>query len=287
VPEGDTIHRTAQALHRALIGGTVTRFESAYPHLNRVDTDAPVVGRTIDAVTAHGKHLLVHFSGALVLRTHMRMSGRWHVYRPGERWRAPSWAVRIVIGTAQAVAVALDVVDAEFRDTRRAPRTDVLADLGPDLLSGHFDEDEAVRRLQARGEMEIADALLDQRVMAGVGNVFKSEILFVSGIHPRAGVRSLDEEALRTSVRAARRLLLANAGRPANPRAGYRNTTGRLNPAERLWVYGRRGRPCLRCGTPVASAKQGVGARTTFWCPQCQPQGAPRPPEPSLTRGER
>lgn len=287
MPEGDTIHRTAQTLQRALASAVVTRFESVYAHLNRVDTDAPVVGRTIKAVTALGKHLLVHFSGDLVLRTHMRMSGRWHVYRPGVRWRAPSGAVRIVIGTAQAVAVALDVVDAEFRDGRRLPRTDVLAELGPDLLAQDFDEDEALRRLRARGETEIGDALLDQRVMAGAGNVFKSEILFASGIHPRAPVRVLDDDALWRVIRTARRLLVVNAASPADPRGAYRRTTGRLNPADRLWVYGRRGRPCLRCGTPIASAKQGLGARTTFWCPLCQRRGAPDAFEPPVRSGGR
>jgi len=283
MPEGDTIFRTAQALHRALAAGTVTRFETAYAHLARVDTDRPIVGRTIESVTAHGKHLLIRFSGDLVLRTHMRMSGRWHVYRPGERWRAPARAVRIVIGTAAAVAIALDVVDAGFIDGRRLARVAPLADLGPDLLAERFDEGDAAARLRACGAREIGEVLLDQRVLAGAGNVFKSEVLFVCGVHPRWHAGALTDDQARAIVRTARRLLRANVAAPPATAGAMRRTTGRLNPAERLWVYGRRGRPCRRCGSPIASDKQGVAARSTFWCPRCQPPtnaGRPLTPPP-------
>jgi endonuclease-8 len=274
VPEGDTIHRTAAVLHHALGDRVVTAFETVYPHLSRIDNDAPVVGRRVAAARAVGKHLLIEFSGGLVLRTHMRMSGRWHVYRRGERWRGPDAAVRIVIATADVVAVAFDVVDAEFVPAASLARHRALARLGPDLLDPSFAEGDAMARLRACGSRPIAEVLLDQRVMSGVGNVFKSEILFVCGVHPWTPTGALDDDAAVDLVRAARRLLQVNASdgpRAANgPFAGRRRTTGRLNPAERLWVYGRGGRPCFRCGSAIKSAKQGLAARTTYWCPGCQ-----------------
>ena len=275
MPEGDTIHRTAAALHRALAGHIVTAFETARAHLARMDDDEPIVGRRVEAVRAAGKHLLVEFSDDLVLRTHMRMSGRWHLYRHGERWRGPDAAVRVVIATAQFVAVAFDVVDAELVRATALARHRALARLGPDLLDPSFVEADAIANVRACGDRPIGEVLLDQRVMAGVGNVFKSEILFVVGIHPGAMASSLDEDAVVKLVRTARRLLQVNASNGPNagsgPFAARRRTTGRLNPAERLWVYGRSRRPCFRCGSPIAAAKQGVAARTTYWCPRCQP----------------
>lgn len=279
MPEGDTIHRTADVLSRALAGRLVTAFETAYAHLARVNDDQRIVGRRVEAVRAAGKHLLIELGGGLVLRTHMRMSGRWHVYRRGEPWRGPDAAVRIVIGTEEFVAVAFDVIDAEFITPASLAGHRVLAQLGPDLLDPSFAEIEAIGNLRACGDRPVGEALLDQRVMAGVGNVFKSEILFVCGVHPWTATSALDDAALARVVRTGRRLLQVNApdwSRAAIGPPTGRRTTGRLNPAERLWVYGRRGRPCLRCGSPVAAAKQGTAARITFWCPHCQPGPAAR-----------
>jgi endonuclease-8 len=173
VPEGDTIFRAARTLHRALAGKIVTRFETAYAPLARVHDDAPITGRTIEAVEAHGKHLVIRFSGSLALRTHIRMHGSWHVYRPGERWQRPRQAMRVLVATADFEAIGFDVPDAEFESTRDLGRRDAIARLGPDLLREGFDAAEAVRRLRACGDRPIAEALLDQRAMAGVGNVFK------------------------------------------------------------------------------------------------------------------
>lgn len=279
MPEGDTIRRTADALACALTGGVVTAFETAYAHLARVDDDQPIAGRRVERVRAVGKHLLIEFSGGLVLRTHMRMSGRWHVYRHGERRRGPDAAVRIVIATPEYVAVAFDVVDAELVPSASLARVGPLAHLGPDLLDASFAEATAIANLRASGDRPIGEALLDQRVMAGVGNVFQSEILFVCGIHPWTVASALAEADAAKVVRTARRLLRLNAGVGANAPGGLlvgRRTTGRLNPAERLWVYGRRGRPCFRCGSPIEAGKQGLAARTTFWCPRCQPGPAGR-----------
>ncbi|MBA3948924.1 MAG: Fpg/Nei family DNA glycosylase [Acidobacteria bacterium] len=280
MPEGDTIYRAARTLHRALAGHTVTRFSSVYPALTRIDEDAPLAGRAITLVEARGKHLLMHFgapsaagAGPLTLRTHMRMRGSWHIYRPGERWQLPPRDARIEIETAAFVAVAFNVQVAELLDARQILRQDDLRNIGPDLLGASFDEDEAVRRLQARGREGIAESLLNQRAVAGIGNVYKSEVLFLEGVHPDASASAVSEDTLRALLRTARRLLQANVADGSSEIVTYRGlrrTTGRTDPAERLWVYGRRGAPCRRCGTPISYRKTGPDARGTYWCGNCQ-----------------
>ena len=272
MPEGDTIFRTARTLQRALAGRSVTRFESPLPALTRVDHDQPIVGRTVRAVRSIGKHLLIEFSGDLVLRTHMRMNGEWHIYRPGERWRRSRVAMRIVVATDEYVAVGFDVPVAEFLRPRDLQRHPQLGRLGPDLLSDAFDETAAVARLKATADRAIGEALLDQRVMAGVGNVFKCEILFLCSVHPFRRVATLSDEDAQRLVRGARELLRANVAEHRMPEAvrAYRRTTRFANPQARLWVYGRSGQPCRRCGTPIALQKQGESARLTYWCPMCQ-----------------
>jgi endonuclease VIII len=278
MPEGDTIHRAARALHAALGGQRVERFESVFPQLTRVDTDTPIAGRRMERVEARGKHLLMWLSSStrggasLVLRTHMRMHGSWHIYRPGERWQRPRHEMRIVVETAPYVAVAFTVPVAEFVDADAVDREGPVAELGPDPLGDGFDAGAAVARLRARGDMEIADALLDQRAIAGIGNVFKSEILFAARLSPFTPVVALDSDALARVVTIAARQMRANVGdAPSVAAAGGRRTTNRLDPSARLWVYGRRGLPCRRCGTPIQRAKQGPDARSTYWCERCQP----------------
>ena len=273
MPEGDTIFRAARTLHRALAGHVVSRFESVFPALTRVDHDAPLTGRTIDRVEAVGKHVLMHFSGGLVLRTHMRMNGSWHIYRPGERWRRPRRDMRIVVATDAFEAVGFNVPVAEFIRTSALRKHDELRRLGPDLLSDGFDRGEALRRLRARPTAVVADALLDQRVLAGIGNVYKSEVLFACRVHPFASVGTLADARLECLVDTARRYLLANVAAGVSPMTtytGYRRTTRRDDPKERLWVYGRGRQPCRRCGTPIAVSKRGPDARLTYWCPECQ-----------------
>src|SRR5688572_20508982 len=168
MPEGDTIHRAADTLQRAIGGQMVTRFESVLPTLARVDADTPLRGRTVERVEARGKHLLIWFSGDLVLRTHMRMNGSWHIYRPGERWQRPHRDMRIVIETATMHAVAFTVPVAEFVTAHELVNHDVIAALGPDPLSDTFRVEDAVERMQAHGDVEIADVLLDQMVISGI-----------------------------------------------------------------------------------------------------------------------
>jgi endonuclease VIII len=279
MPEGDTILRAAQALHRVLAGQIVTRFDSVYPALTRVAEDRPIVGRTIESVTARGKHLLMSFSGDLILRTHMRMNGSWHLYRTGARWRRPSRDMRVLVATADAVAVGFNVPVAEWLSSRELERHHQLSALGPDLLAGAgaqydyaVDTEEIVRRMREHGREPIAEVLLNQRVLAGIGNVFKSEILFAALISPFASVDSLTGEDLGRIVAIARDQLAASVldrSKTLTPPIG-RRTTRSLDPSARLWVYGRGGKPCRRCGAIVLSKKTGDDARLTYWCPHCQ-----------------
>jgi endonuclease VIII len=270
LPEGDTIHRAAGTLHRALAGRTVVRFESALPGLTRVHEDAPLTRRTVEKVVSVGKHLLMHFSGGLVLRTHMRMNGSWHIYRPGERWQRAHRDMRVVIATEDYEAVGFNIPVAEFIRAADLNRHDVLRRLGPDVADPEFDAAEAIHRMRQQQDLEIGAALLNQRVLAGLGNVYKSEVLFVSCVNPFTLVDRLDDGHLSRVVAIAHRLLRANVD-PSMTKRGGRRTTGRDNPREHLWVYGRARQPCRRCGTSIHARKQGTDARLTYWCPTCQP----------------
>ena len=273
MPEGDTIFRAARTLNRALAGKSIVRFESVFPHLNRVHEDAPLTGRSIQAVHAAGKHLLMEFSGGLVLRTHMRMNGSWHIYRPGEKWQRHRRSMRIVIATADFEAVGFDIPVAEIIRANDVARHDELRKLGPDLLGDEFDAPEAARSIHERGTSEIADVLLNQRVLAGIGNVYKSEVLFACKVNPFAIVSTLDDVQIQCLVTTARKYLRANVteGLAAmTTYTGFRRTTGRSDRKERLWVYGRAGEPCRKCGTAIAVRAQGRDARLTYWCERCQ-----------------
>jgi endonuclease-8 len=270
MPEGDTIFTTARTMHRVLAGRTILGTESTMPSLARAPGIGALNGRTIDRVSAQGKHLLIHFSGDLVLRSHMRMHGSWHLYRTGDRWKRPRDSMRIVLRTAEVEAVAFDTPDAELVRMRDLERLTPLKNLGPDLLSDGFDADEATRRVMAIPDRDIADALLDQQSVAGIGNVIKSEILFIRGINPWVRVGALSPMIVRQLLDEARRVLKISV---VEGGVG-RRTTGRVQPDARLYVYGRAGKPCRRCGAPIQFAKQGRDARSTYWCRRCQPERA-------------
>jgi endonuclease-8 len=259
VPEGDTIHRSANRLRSVLEGQGVVRFEA-----DRTPKPWPQAGETIDSVAARGKHLLIGFSGGLTLRTHLRMSGSWHLYRTGERWQRPPSQARAVIGTEGWDAVCFNAPDVELtRDGGAEP--EALAHLGPDLTVPDADLDLCVRRMAAAVDpaTPIKVALLDQRIACGVGNVYASEVPFAEGVHPAAPVASLDAGTRRRLLATANRLLVANVGGAA-----------RTTVPGGLAVYGRGGRPCRRCGTLIKTARLGEQARSTFWCPTCQPEQA-------------
>lgn len=269
MPEGDTIFRAARVLGRALEGQRVARFQSDFPQINRIDEDEPLCGRIVTSVTSAGKHLLIRLSGNLTIRSHMRMRGSWHIYRRGERWRRSSRHARIILETEQFVAVGFSIPVAEVIATDEESRDRELRRLGVDLLAKEFDPDQAVERLRQHPSSRVDDALLNQTIMAGVGNVYKSEVLFLAGMHPGRRVDSLDPGEMHELVSRSHELLVRNVS-PEAPRAGGRRTLWRLNPAERLWVYGRANRPCRRCGTPVVRELTGANARVTYWCPSCQ-----------------
>jgi endonuclease-8 len=268
MPEGDTIFRTARTLQRALGGQTVTRFETVLPKLARVDCDTPLAGRTVESVESRGKWLLMHFSGDLILLTHMLMSGSWHIYRPGEKWQRHRVHMRIVVETPAMLAVAFDVPVAEFHTARSLQRRDGLNRLGPAPLAPDFDASLAIANLAAHPDLELGLALLDQTVLAGLGNVFKSEVAFACGLNPFRKVATLTGEQLAGLVATARELLQANVTASSGHR---RTTTGNTQREENLWVYGRKGQPCRRCATPIRAQKHAADGRITFWCPLCQP----------------
>lgn len=259
MPEGDTIFRMARMLHQGLAGRTVTRFDSVFSELTRTATVHSLCGRVITQVTARGKHLFIWFSGNLVLRTHMRMHGVWHVYATGERWRRPGAEMRIVVSTAECEAVAFNVPVAELTTGGDLERSDSVRDLGPDILSADFDIADAARRIEAMPHTEIADALLDQTAVAGIGNIFKSESLYAAGVHPFTPVERLTHQQVLKVIERARRLMHAAA---TERRARYS-------------VYGRAGQPCRRCGTSISRRAQGSHRRLTYWCARCQPPPAP------------
>jgi endonuclease-8 len=221
-----------------------------------------VVGATVTSVEAVGKNLLIRFDNGLELRTHLRMTGSWHRYRPGERWRRPAARARLVLEVPGAVAVCFDAPVVELFETRAEAIHPTLSRLGPDLLDDAWGPDQAAearRRLRdpARAGMTISEALLDQRAVAGIGNIWRNETLFRERVDPWALVADLDDATLDGLVATARDLLRRSVGSPP----------GR-SP---IWVYRRAGRPCRRCGTLVRSAPLVTGIpRTTYWCPACQ-----------------
>ena len=261
MPEGDTLAKAAARLRPALVGHALTRFEAP-----RLRGPAPALGTGISGVEARGKHLLVHFADGLTLRTHLRMSGSWHIYRERESWKKPAYLARAVVGADSGwlgVCFQAPVVET-YRRGGAEPR--VLAQLGPDLcLPASLDDtvlDEVVarsHRLDTTG-VTLGEALLDQQVAAGIGNVYKSEACFACGLDPTAQLDAFDDAARRRVWGVAARQLQANLDRARR----------RTHPAG-LAVYGRRGLPCHRCGTPVRMDRHGDLQRSTYWCPRCQP----------------
>ena len=276
MPEGDTIFRAVRALQRALAGKIVTGFETTLAKLASVDDQSPITGRTVERVEARGKWCLIFFSGDLILLTHMRMSGSWHIYRTGERWHAPRSAMRIVITCGDVQAVGFSIPVAEFHSARSLERSPHISELGADVLGASYRVDEALRALREYGrahpDTEIGNVLLNQHVIAGVGNIFKSETAFAAQVNPFRRMRTISDRELERIAEIARRYMLANVAEgEGNANAGTRGTTGAMDRGARLWVYRRQGQECRRCGTIIEMRRQGTGARSSYWCPSCQP----------------
>jgi endonuclease-8 len=264
MPEGDTILKAARILDRALAGAIVTRFE---PRVASAIRSIALGDVSISKVDAAGKNLLMFFTDGFVLRTHMRMSGNWHLYRHGERWRAHPDHVRVLMATANWVAIAVNVPVVEWVRERDLPHHAPVANLGPDVLKDPFDMDEVIRRARLQPDIAIGEVLLDQTVLAGVGNVFKSEAMFAARISPHTPVARLSDDQLRAILAVTVKQMRANAGEHSVGRA----TTGRMNPSEKLWVYRRADLPCRVCGAIIKARKTGPNSRSTYWCPACQP----------------
>lgn len=257
-------------------GKIITSFRSTYPRLTRYHDDTPLTGQTVEQVESRGKWLLMHFSGGATLATHMLMSGSWHIYRPGERWQKPPSTARIVIENREYHAIGFNVPVAEMHTAQSLLRDRRIPAPNGDLLSGDFDAEAAVARVLAQTDEEIGDVLLHQRVLAGVGNVFKSEVCFVTGLNPFRKVHTLTEAQVREAITVARKQLRSNVLEDSGNtivtwRGVGRRTTHQSDPSESLWVYGRKGQPCRRCESAIRCRLQGFDARVTFWCPQCQP----------------
>lgn len=276
MPEGDTIFRTARSMGRALIGKPITGFRSNYPLLTRFHEDTPLTGQIIDRVESRGKWLLIHFSRGATLATHMLMNGSWHLYRPGERWRRPAIDMRIVLENRDYQAVAFAVPIARIYTAEALAREKRIPPSGADVLSDDFDPAAAAVRLRSYAQQEVGDVLLRQQVMAGVGNVFKSEACFVERLNPFCLVAALTDRQVSALIGTVQRLVSANVLEESGNtivtyRGQQRRTTHASSPQESLWVYGRSGSPCRRCGSPIRHRLQGPDARVTFWCHSCQP----------------
>ncbi|MFF1879821.1 DNA-formamidopyrimidine glycosylase family protein [Leifsonia sp. NPDC058230] len=257
MPEGDTVHQTARRLHAALAGRTLVASDFRVPAYATVD----LAGERVDEVVSRGKHLLIRV-GEVTIHSHLKMEGSWEVYSPGQRWRHPAFQARAVLRTEETSAVGfqLGLLEVLPRDREE----EAVGYLGPDLLGEHWDADEAVRRLAAHPDAPVAVALLDQRNLAGIGNVYANELCFLRGMLPTRPVSQAD---LAATVSLAHRLLTANRDRVV------RVTTGDTRRGRSTWVYGRRGEPCRRCGTPIHRSELGRvegEERVTYYCPNCQ-----------------
>jgi len=276
MPEGDTVWQTARRLHRALARQVLVRSDLRVASYATTD----LTGRAVLDVTPRGKHLLTRIEGGLTLHSHLGMEGSWKVYAPGEHWRGgPGHQIRAILGTNGPTAVGYRLPVLEL--VRTANEGQVVGHLGPDLLGPDWDPVAALAQLLRDPARPLGEALVDQRNLAGIGNVYKAELSFLIRATPWLAVGELSTEAAERLVALAKKLLEANRERPA------RSTTGRSE--QRLFVYGRAPRPCLRCGTAIRLADQGDGSRRrpTYWCPGCQAGPAPRPhgAARSTTRG--
>jgi len=261
VPEGDTIHHAARRIGAALVGRSIESIETPHPRHARDRWPERLAGRSVRAVDARGKHLFVRFEGDLTLHSHLRMTGWWGVYARGQRWGRSPHRAWVVIRTADHEVVQFDGPVLELMTDSRTRFDRRVAGLGPDLVADDFDERAFLRRLReddpTRG---VGEALLDQRNLAGVGNLWRCEACFLAGVDPWRRLAEVDDDEALRIVAAVRPLMRESAEKGPQAPKGARST----------WIYGRAGLPCRRCGTLVRSRGQGEDNRTTYWCPGCQ-----------------
>jgi endonuclease-8 len=252
VPEGDTVYSAAKNLAAAFDGTTLTRCDIRVPKFATVD----LTGETVHEVVSRGKHLLMRV-GEYTLHSHLKMEGTWHIYAPGAKWRKPAFQARAVIANAEATAVGFEL--GLFEVIRTVDEDEAVGYLGPDLLGADWNPEIALANIKSDPEREIGLALLDQRNLAGLGNVYRAELCFLRGVLPTRPVGEVDD--LERMVALGKKLIEANKDRAT------RTTTGNLRGTTN-WVYGRDGKPCLRCGTTIQRGE--LGERLTYWCPNCQ-----------------
>ncbi|WP_300682915.1 DNA-formamidopyrimidine glycosylase family protein [Nocardioides sp.] len=259
MPEGDTVFQTARLLERSLSGQRLTRSDLRVPQ----HATADLAGQTVTGTISRGKHLLTRTDAGITLHTHLKMEGAWHVYAAGQRWRRLADQARVVLSTERTVAVGFTLGIVELLPTAEEDR--VVGHLGPDLLGPDWDPDEAVRRLLTAPDRPVMEALLDQRNLAGIGNIYGAELCFTSGVHPATPIGAVPR--LPRLVRRAHQMLELNKERPP------RTTTGNRRTGEQTWVYGRLHQQCRRCGTPIERTHHGVAGqeRIVDFCPSCQP----------------
>ncbi len=261
MPEGDTLHRTAHTLNRVLGKQRLVRVRSSIPAI----AQAELAGHVVEEVSALGKNLLIRFDDGRVLHTHLKMLGSWHVYRPGERFQRPEHQARVVLEVADALAVCFAAPTVRLLASNAAAHDPYLNGLGPDLIPDEFDQETAIKGLAALAELPLGEAVMTQTALAGIGNIYKSETLFLCRVNPFQRVSQLDRAALSGIVLKARELLRASVHAQSAQRQA---TLGRTDG--QYWVYKRSGRACHVCGTTVRMQRQGEQHRSTYYCPQCQ-----------------
>ncbi len=262
MPEGDTLFRIATRLRPVLVGQMLVEARGG-----RLAPDAPsLAGHCVTSVEARGKHLLIDLADGRAIHSHLGMTGSWHVYAPREPWAKPVSRAGLVLVTPPHVVVNFSPKLIEITTQRSLRRDPYLNRLGPDLMDEGFDPVGPLPRVRTFDAYPIGEVVMNQTVVRGIGNVYKSETLFLCRLDPWAPVRSLDDARLIDLLRVAHKLMRRNRG-------GGRRTTRHAGDGQRMWVYGRRGEPCFQCGEVIQVRRQGELGRTTYWCTTCQPIG--------------
>lgn len=263
MPEGHTIHRAARRIRSVLDGNVLERVEVRGTHLLQAKAEQRLRGATVTGVEARGKHLLLHVDRGWTVHSHLRMDGVWHLYRRGERWRRSRRRAWLMLGSGGWDAVNFDGPILQLHPTDELERVPSLAQLGPDVLAEPFDDARYLRRMRRAGDRELGDAVMDQRIVAGIGNIYKAETLFIAGVDPWRRVRDLGDDELLALREVATRIMQDGV-------LDARAITFRGPGPPGRWAYGRSGQACRRCGSRIASRPQGEDQRTTYWCPGCQ-----------------
>lgn len=274
MPEGDTIHRTATTLRPWLTGREIVH---AYGWDDWIDS-ASLIGRHVTSIEARGKHLLLHLDDTRTVHGHSGMTGSWHIYPLGEAWRKPERRAALVLETDKLCVVFFNPRQLELLTATQLRRHPFISRLGPDLLSEQVDYADIVRRFRRMNHKPVGEAVMNQTLCCGIGNVYKSELLFLQNIDPFAPVANLSDAELVDLLELARDLMQFNL-------QGPKRTTRFEGDGGRVWAYGRRGEPCYLCGATIHLRRQGDLGRTTYWCPECQPPapGSTQPPRDDQT----